>query len=230
MYVRNLHITKNLMSEYHIRLGPMDANTPLTGHIPYKHARRWQSPNEALVPVPNLDIFMTQGAFVRACAHAGSDLRNEVGGWMIGQWRSDKVNQKNFIVIEKIMPAPHTKHGRAYLTFTQDSQVALHAELETRYPGKKVVGWYHTHPRMGIFLSQYDTWLHANFFPNLWQVALVIEPHSATGGFFLRGVDGHLDTRQYFGFYELLNNKQRSVVHWRNLLPLEELHDGESNR
>ena len=182
------------------------------------------------MPAPILDVFMTQGAFIRACAHAGSDLDNEVGGWMVGQWRSDKVNQQQFIVIEKILPAPHTKHGKAYLTFTQDSQVAMHEELEMRYPGKKVVGWYHTHPRMGIFLSQHDTWLHLNFFPKPWQVALVIEPHSSSGGFFLRGTDGQLDSRQYFGFYELINKRQRSVVHWRNLCPLEKQYDGDITR
>jgi len=182
------------------------------------------------LPTPNLDVFMTQGAFVRACAHAGSDLRNEVGGWMIGEWRSDKISQRQFIVIEKIMPAPHTQHGRAYLTFTQDSQVAMHESLETRFPGKKVVGWYHTHPRMGVFFSGHDSWLHLNFFPKPWQVALVIEPHSASGGFFIRGADGQLDTRRYFGFYELIHRTQRSVVHWENLFPQEKNHHGDNNR
>ena len=215
------------MSDNHIRFGLLDISTPCPGHIPYKYAKRWGSPDETFVPAPQIDVFMTQNAFVRACAHAGSDLNNEVGGWMIGQWRSDKLNQRNFIVIEKILPAQHTKHGRSFLTFTQDSQVAMHSQLETRFPGKKVVGWYHTHPRMGIFLSQHDTWLHTNFFPNNWQVALVIEPHSGTGGFFLSGADGLLDSTHYFGFYELTNNRVHSVVHWRNLHPLEDQQYGD---
>lgn len=218
------------MSPNQIRLGPIDISSPCSGHIPYKHARRWQSHDEILLPTPNLDVFMTQGAFVRACAHAGSDLNNEVGGWMIGEWRSDKISQRQFIVIEKIMPAPHTQHGRAYLTFTQDSQVAMHESLEKRYPGKKVVGWYHSHPRMGIFFSEHDSWLHLNFFPKPWQVALVIEPHSANGGFFIRGSDGQLDTRRYFGFFELTNRKQRSVVHWGNLFTRHGNDNGDNNK
>jgi hypothetical protein len=48
-------------------------------------------------------------------------------------------------------------------------------------------------------------------------VALVIEPYSNRGGFFIRQPDGLLDPRAYFGFYELINRKKRSVVHWRNL-------------
>jgi hypothetical protein len=70
---------------------------------------------------------------------------------------------------------------------------------------------------MGLFLSSYDTWLHKHFFPEIWQVALVIEPHSDTGGFFIRQRDGELDARSYFGFYELTDNINQSVVDWTNL-------------
>jgi hypothetical protein len=71
---------------------------------------------------------------------------------------------------------------------------------------------------MGIFMSYHDTWLHQNFFQGSWQVALVLEPHMAAGGFFIPGVDGQLDARQYFGFHELINRTRGSVVHWDNLL------------
>jgi proteasome lid subunit RPN8/RPN11 len=214
------------MSAQLIRLVPTDTSLPRYGHIPYKHARRWQSPHEGSMPAHNLAVFMTQGAFVRACAHAGSDLVNEVGGWLVGKWRFDKRLHQQFVVVEKILPAPFTRHGRVYLTFTQDSQVAMHEVMEERYPGKEVVGWYHTHPRMGIFLSHYDTWLHRNFFPEPWQIALVMEPFAANGGFFIRGVEGQLDPQQYSGFYELTNRTKRSVVHWDNLSTVETLDDG----
>lgn len=91
--------------------------------------------------------------------------------------------------------------------------------MEKRFPDKELVGWYHTHPKMGVFMSDYDTWLHSNFFPLDYQVALVIEPYSLNGGFFIRQSDGTLDPRLYFGFHELHNQNNRSVVHWRNLLP-----------
>lgn len=177
--------------------------------------------------IPAVSVFVSQRAFVRFCAHAGSDLENEVGGWLIGKWCRDKRSDEEFVVVESILPAPFTRHGGAYLTFTQDTQVALHAQKEERYPGKDVVGWYHTHPRMSIFLSEYDMFLHTNFFPQHYQVALVIEPVSAVGGFFIRQVNGQLDSRRYFGFYELHNRTNRSVVHWRNIYPEMEEEQGE---
>jgi len=50
----------------------------------------------------------------------------------------------------------------------------------------------------------------------------VIEPHRSIGGFFIRQPDGTLDQRQYYGFYELTNNRHRSVTFWGNMQPANE--------
>lgn len=207
------------MQEIRIRLSPMEKPEPYRSRIPYHHSRRWLSPGEDDGQIsPAVSVFVTQRAFVRFCAYAGSDLENEVGGFLIGKWQVDIETNEQFIVIDTVLPAHHTRQGAAFLTFTHDSIVAMHNNLETYYPEKELVGWFHTHPRMGIFFSEMDTWLHMNFFPEKWQVALVIEPHSATGGFFIQQTDGFLDPRQYFGFYEIMNHRERSVVYWRNML------------
>jgi hypothetical protein len=70
---------------------------------------------------------------------------------------------------------------------------------------------------MGVFLSHYDTWLHDHFFPEPWQVALVMEPYSCLGGFFIRQKDGMLDPSRYFGFYELNGRLGHSTIRWQNL-------------
>jgi len=205
-----------------IRLGPPETPKPRGARIPLKRSLRWQAPHEGDSPEAAVSVFVSPRAFVRICAHAESDLENEVGGWLIGKWRLDKTLERQYIVVENSLPAPFTRQGRAFLTFTQDTQVALQNLLEERFPGKELVGWYHTHPRMGVFLSAYDTWLHNNFFPEHYQVALVVEPHSSSGGFFIRGADGSLDPRRYYGFYELINCRRGSVVDWPNVIPAAE--------
>lgn len=209
-----------------IRLDPPEELKPRRAHIPTMHAHRWYSPFEIShgvfyqTPVnlkSGVVVFMTQRAYVRCCAHAGSDLDNEVGGALVGKYCEDVETGQAFIVIEAALPARHTRQGSSYLTFTHDTLVAFHDDLDERHPGRELVGWFHTHPRMGIFLSGYDVWLHQNFFPNPWQVALVIEPYSSQGGFFIQQLDGQLNPRHYFGFYELAKNKRRSVMCWSNL-------------
>jgi proteasome lid subunit RPN8/RPN11 len=207
------------MTESRIRLLPGDKSEPRGSRIPLTRARRWFSPfpEDACKPVVN--VFVTPRAYVRFCSHAGTDLQNEIGGALVGKWRADRETGEQFIVVEAILRAKYTQQSNVHLTFTQDTLVTMQDELESHYPNKQLVGWYHTHPRMGVFLSRYDTWLHENFFPEAWQVALVIEPHSVTGGFFIRQTDGALDPHRYFGFYELLGQDDASVVHWRNMQP-----------
>ncbi len=191
---------------------------PRRAKIPTHRAQRWLADGED-GRQPGVQVFVTQAAYERICAHAQTDMDNEVGGWLAGRWCRDAETKVEFVVVEALLPAQQVRSGSTFLTFTHDSQVAMLAALEERYAKKGVVGWYHTHPRMSVFLSGYDVWLHNHFFPQPWQVALVVEPHSGTGGFFIRDKDNQLDPRKYFGFYELHNRRVDSVMHWKNLHP-----------
>ena len=185
--------------------------------MPLSNARRWISHDEVPGSLPHIPVFVAQSAYRSVVEHAASDLECEVGGTLVGNWSIDAESQRQFILVETALPARFTRQGSFYLTFTQDSLVDLHAEMDEHYPGKQILGWYHTHPGLGIFLSPYDIWLHQHFFPEPWHVALVIEPHSATGGFFIRQADGALDPGRYFGFYEMDGNSGQSIVRWNNL-------------
>ncbi|MEX2162555.1 MAG: Mov34/MPN/PAD-1 family protein [Anaerolineales bacterium] len=190
--------------------------TPRRARLPIHRALRWLADGED-GRVPGVQVFVTQPAFQAINEHANSDLDNEVGGWLAGRWCRDVDTKAEFVVVEALLPAQQVRSGSTFLTFTHDSQVAMLAALEERYATKGIVGWCHTHPRMGLFLSGYDTWLHEHFFPYAWQVALVIDPHGHQGGFFIRNAKDELDARRYFGFYELLNRRGESIVDWHNL-------------
>ena len=59
----------------------------------------------------------------------------------------------------------------------------------------QVVGWYHSHTRSGIFLSEADLDIHKRFFPEPWQIAMVIKPHTfqpVCMGLFFRERDGSI--------------------------------------
>lgn len=205
------------MATARIRVAPSTNPGPHQASIPVELARRWFSPFEGPGFRPRLAVFVTQAAYGQAVSHAASEGDQEVGGLLAGNWCMDADGARQYILVETALPARFTRQGKVFLTFTQDSLVDLHAEMEERFPDRQIVGWYHTHPGMGVFLSHYDTWLHANFFPEPWQVALVIEPHSDIGGFFVRQENGELDPGRYFGFYEMDGEAAGSVVHWQNM-------------
>jgi hypothetical protein len=56
--------------------------------------------------------------------------------------------------------------------------------MDGKHQGKRVVGWYHTHPGFGVFLSDRDQFIHKSFFDLPFQVAFVYDPKSREHGLF----------------------------------------------
>jgi len=57
----------------------------------------------------------------------------------------------------------------------------------------EVAGWYHSHTRSEISLTDADIGIHDRFFPKPWQVALVLRPlamRPTEVGLFVREADG----------------------------------------
>jgi proteasome lid subunit RPN8/RPN11 len=67
--------------------------------------------------------------------------------------------------------------------------------MEAKFDDPQIapVGWFHSHTRSGIHLSEKDLKLFHEFFPEPWQVALVLKPDSlgpVRGGYFFRDREG----------------------------------------
>ena len=71
-----------------------------------------------------------------------------------------------------------------HVTFTQDTWEHIYKVKDSEYPDHRIVGWYHSHPGFGVFLSDHDTFIHQNFFSSPQQVAWVYDPHSEEEGCF----------------------------------------------
>jgi proteasome lid subunit RPN8/RPN11 len=56
--------------------------------------------------------------------------------------------------------------------------------VEQQWGDRIKVGWHHTHPGYGIFLSGYDQFIHNNFFNVPGMFALVVDPRAESLGFF----------------------------------------------
>ena len=80
-----------------VKLATQKKSLAHPSRIPLHRALRWVPKEEEMSSVkPPLDIFLTQNAFVRMCAHAGSDLDNEIGGWMAGKFCRDSLHGTPF--------------------------------------------------------------------------------------------------------------------------------------
>ena len=112
--------------------------------------------------------------------HVFSNADREVGGVLVGRFAREGAMPK----VSGAIPAIAADEQRATLTFTQDSWEHVHRVLESDYAGDRIVGWYHSHPGFGIFLSGHDLFIHRNFFSDRSQIALVVDPIARVEGVF----------------------------------------------
>ena len=78
--------------------------------------------------------------------------------------------------------------------------IAAHA-TDPELHGLEALGWYHSHLRSRIFLSERDLQIHSRYFDAPFQVALVIRRESerpARAGFFFREASGEMRTESSY--------------------------------
>lgn len=146
--------------------------------------------------VNDVKIYIKQEVYKEIEKFSRMDTTRERGGILIGDYA--EVNNKKNVIISKFIEAKYTDASASTLTFTHETWNYIHKEHEELYPQKKIIGWQHTHPSYGIFLSNYDIFIQENFFNLPWQIAYVVDPIAGTRGFF-QWKNGKI--QQTSGFY-----------------------------
>jgi proteasome lid subunit RPN8/RPN11 len=118
--------------------------------------------------------------------HARSSSKAEVCGVLIGQDHDQRIE------VAACIEGQNAEEAGAHVTFTQNTWEHIYAVKDQKYPEARIVGWYHSHPGFGVFLSDHDTFIHRNFFSSPGQVAWVFDPHSDEEGCF-GWVDGRIE-------------------------------------
>jgi len=105
---------------------------------------------------------------------------------------------KTNIIINGFIEGKHCEATPTTLKFTHETWKQICSSLDVKYPGQKILGWIHTHPSFGIFLSEYDKFIQQNFFNNENQIAYVVDPIQNNEGFYF-WINGNIEKCK--GFY-----------------------------
>lgn len=125
-------------------------------------------------PVVEIDNEVTR----RIRQHARAHIKTEVCGVLIGE------NANGTIEIRASIEALNAAQAGTHVTFTQDAWEEIYRVKDDLYPEERIVGWYHSHPGFGVFLSEHDLFIQQNFFSSPGQVAWVYDPHTDEEGCF----------------------------------------------
>ncbi|MDB5351945.1 MAG: putative metal-dependent protease of the superfamily [Planctomycetota bacterium] len=132
----------------------------------------------------DLPIFLDRKTADAIERHALRDTSVELGGILLGKECVDEVTGLPFVWVTEALEAKHYENTQASFTYTHDSWEEITRERDAKHPELDIVGWYHTHPDFGIFLSSHDLFIHHNFFDQPLQVAYVVDPIRQDRGFF----------------------------------------------
>ncbi|MBR6502547.1 MAG: LysM peptidoglycan-binding domain-containing protein [Clostridia bacterium] len=130
----------------------------------------------------DVKVYIKQDVYKALEKYASSDTSKELGTILIGNYCEEL--SKTHVIISNYIEAKYTDASASTLTFTHETWEYVHNQHETLYPDQKIIGWQHTHPNYGIFLSNYDLFIQENFFNLPAQIAYVIDPIQNLRGFF----------------------------------------------
>lgn len=143
--------------------------------------RRW--PAGAGDRTGGFQVLFRRSALNAIHAHGRSSAEVEVCGVLVGDVYRDDAGP--FLLIDAIVRGDHAGSANAQVTFTAETWNYIQGVMEAEHPDRRIVGWYHTHPNFGIFLSDMDLFIHGNFFNMPWQVAFVYDPVTGDEGVFV---------------------------------------------
>jgi proteasome lid subunit RPN8/RPN11 len=161
--------------------GGMEILQPVEKVIPTEDRGKRVEPKGVIQP-DDLHIFLTETILREVVDWSNTDYGYELGGVFVGDLYSWKGMM--YVEVAGYIKARQYANTSASFRFTHDSMSAISREKEQRFNDRTTVGWHHTHPGYGIFLSGTDLFSHRHHFPLPWMFAMVVDPKAGTLGFF----------------------------------------------
>ncbi|HMP79190.1 MAG TPA: hypothetical protein PKD54_07040 [Pirellulaceae bacterium] len=177
---------------------------------PSRSPRPEQNPGLAvqrcgLEPDGQLDVYADLDVWQDIWEHARSNTRVELGGVLMGRIYIDH-DGRNFVIVQGSIRAEHYEATPGSFKFTHESWSEITRQQQLLPPEQVMVGWYHTHPGFGVFLSSLDEFICENFFGGSHDVALVLDPKSGDSGWFVRSDTGALHKSS--GFFVTVHRRR----------------------
>lgn len=147
----------------------------------------------------NKNIYISQTVYKQIHKFTQNKTTNESGGMLVGTVVEEF--GKTNILISGFVEAKFCEATPTTLKFTHETWEYVHKEIEKKHKGQKIVGWIHTHPDFGIFLSEYDKFIHQNFFSEAHQIAYVVDPIQNIEGFYF-WINGNIERCKGFYIYD----------------------------
>lgn len=97
----------------------------------------------------------------------------ECGGFLLGRRGFDQ--EGAFLLVDTTLQAQETVGKATSLKFTHETWAVLDEQISKIEPRPNIIGWYHTHPGMGVFYSAQDRFIQEHFFAGEQSLGIVLD-------------------------------------------------------
>ena len=150
-------------------------------------------------------------ALMKVLAHTAEKPDTEVAGLLVGSVANPGGRVNTFIwdtVVAGELPASAVE-----VTMTHEAWRESMEQVWRREDGAGVVGWYHSHPGFGVFMSGADCFIAEHFFGHPGHVSLVYDNRRRQVGVFCR----HGERIRAFQGVQLALARQAADLDWQRL-------------
>jgi proteasome lid subunit RPN8/RPN11 len=113
-------------------------------------------------------------------------------GILVGKFTEADENQW-VVEVQGFRECPFRDVGLTHAVMDTQQMLAAVQQAKADHRAESLVGWYHTHPSMELFLSQPDLDTYNDLFRDAWHVALVFDPKRWDAAYFYREANGRID-------------------------------------
>jgi proteasome lid subunit RPN8/RPN11 len=159
--------------------------TPVEFPVPLE-----ELPSKSLTSQGDIDqdtpfqVYIVEDIYKQIWQHVISSPQVECGGILVGYPFKTFDQSITFVVITGAIPQSSSNRGIAHFTVGPEEVAAARTLLEQTFPGLIAVGWYHSHPGHGVFLSEQDMVIVRSIYNSSWHLALVVDPQRRETAFF----------------------------------------------
>ncbi len=154
---------------------------------PEEQALNWETAGPAEGP-PRLYLRRDVQDLMMARSREALQARREDMGLLVGDWARDADGLVYAVAWDLLTGA--LEASPVSVRYSPEGLVEVARGLDAQRAEYVIVGWYHTHLDLGVFMSDRDLRTQRGGFPHGHQVAVVVDPHRKVAGAFANGRGG----------------------------------------
>ncbi|HHW67502.1 MAG: hypothetical protein PWP07_153 [Epulopiscium sp.] len=212
------------MSEFFY--GPTDSSDEIEELEEIEETKRSFLDNAKLVgEVPTgIHIYLEDYVYTYLYQYSKLNRGEEKGAALVGYY-TEEFGEKMAIINGAIQFKSSLAEDKVLLTDEVLNEVK--AKLNKYFPDRELMGWMHTQPGYGIFLTTQDIRLQKQFFGKPYQTLMIIDPIENMEAFFLWDKEEVRSAEGYYIYYDKNEQMQNYMVNHKVGVSNEELQERE---